>query len=489
MMIYIPGAPVTITHLILSLYQWNKLTHPIIAPYEKLTAIIPVYNEEKNITKTLNALLGQTELPQCIIISDNGSYDDTPFAIDSFFRAKGYALRKIIRQYDSDFEAGQYEKNQAPTIIFMQYKHQISKAKCINKIQKYQLIKTSRTLLLDSDTILHPRFIEKMNENWYALQICRNKAIIRKSDILGGTVLPKRGYQAGIQGNIITRARETEYTVGQMCIKNGQNLTALQVVPGCGLMCQTDKLIFSGKTVTDDMELTQIVQSKKKVSRLTESVLRKFITDNFQLKLNGHLVPLVKFLEGYKKPVYFSENNATYVEGAFMYTQEPGKFKSLYIQLSRWTGGFHQILFLQRKKLRQGNKRVLFTLYGAKFEGLINSLIFFALPCLILIKLCTGYGVSIRYVLLFYILDASMQISEILLATYRKNRLLGNSKGISLKYSFLAISNLLFVYAIRCIHSLQFLNSYLKTMWEIKVQKKTAWNAQWQRPHGRRQEV
>lgn len=62
-MIYWPLAPVTLTHIILGIFRWSRTAYPIIAPYERITVIIPVYNEKKDITATLRAVLNQTDPP------------------------------------------------------------------------------------------------------------------------------------------------------------------------------------------------------------------------------------------------------------------------------------------------------------------------------------------------------------------------------------------------------------------------------------------
>lgn len=484
MMIYWPLTPVTLTHILLGIFTWSRTVYPIVAPYERLTVIIPVYDEQEEITATLRAILNQTEPPHQIIVSDNGSQDETCLIIERFLMAKGYVLRRIIGQYDPELRIGQYEKDSAPIIVFMQHRHQTSKADSINEIQKYKLIKSSRTLTIDSDTILHPRFIERMNENWYTLRIFRNRAIVSKAEILGGTVLPKKNHRASIQERIIAMAREAEYTFGQILVRTGQNLTALYVTPGCGFMCRTDKLILPNRTVTEDLELTQTIQSQRKISKLNKSILEKFITGGFQLKMNNHLVPLAQCLQELGKPVYFSENNATYVNSAFMYTQDPTDFKGLFTQIGRWCAGFHQVLFLQGKNFRKGDKRLLFTIYGAKFEGVTSSIIFLLLPCLLLIKITTGYGIEPNYIGLFYLLDALVQISGMILSLYLRNRLQGNSKLKSVRHSLLRSIPIFFsLYILRFIGSVQFLRSYLITVWETRVEKKTIWNSQWERPH------
>jgi len=486
-MIYWPLAPVTLTHIILGIFRWSRTVYPIIAPYERITVIIPVYNEKKDITATLRAVLDQTDPADQIIISDNGSQDETCLVIDRFLMAKGYVLREILNQRDSLVRIGQYENNKAPSITIMQHRDQTSKADSINEIQKHKLIKNSRTLTIDSDTILDPRFIEKMNENWYTLRIYRNRVVVNEAEILGATVLPKKNRRAGLQERAIAMAREAEYTFGQILVRNGQNLTALYVTPGCGFMCRADKLILPDRTVTEDLELTQTIQSERKTNRLSKFNLDKFITEGFQLKIDNHLVPLVQFLQELGKPVYLTENSAAYVDSAFMYTQDPIDFKGLFTQVGRWSAGFHEVLFLQGKKFRKGNKRLLFTIYGAKFEGLVSSIIFLLLPSLLLIKITTGYGVDLIFIWMFYLFDALVQIPVIMLSLYRRNRLQGRSVQESVKHSLLkSIPIFFFLYILRFIDSVQFLRSYLITVWETKVLKKTTWNSQWERPHAKK---
>ena len=42
-----------------------------------ISVVMPVYNEEKNIVDTLNALFNNTVLPDEVIVADGGSSDNT----------------------------------------------------------------------------------------------------------------------------------------------------------------------------------------------------------------------------------------------------------------------------------------------------------------------------------------------------------------------------------------------------------------------------
>ena len=240
-------------------------------------------------------------------------------------------------------------------------------------------------------------------------------------------------------------------------------------------MCRADKLILPDRTVTEDLELTQTIQSERKTNRLSKSNLERFITEGFQLKIDNHLVPLVQFLQKLGKPVYFTENNAAYVDSAFLYTQDPMDFKNLFTQVGRWCAGFHEVLFLQGKKFTKGNKRLLFTIYGAKFEGLVSSIIFLLLPSLALIKITTGYGVGLKFIWMFYLFDALVQILGIILSLYRRNRLQESSLVKSVRYSLLkSIPIFFFLYILRFIDSVQFLTTIPKKLKMIALSEKTS---------------
>jgi len=85
-----------------------------------LTVVVPVFNEEKTILKTLNSLK-EVDYPKNklkIVVSDDGSTDDTPNVVDRFIRlnldidfskisdknsGKGAAINKALADADSDF--------------------------------------------------------------------------------------------------------------------------------------------------------------------------------------------------------------------------------------------------------------------------------------------------------------------------------------------------------------------------------------------------
>ena len=55
----------------------------------KISVVIPFFNEESTIEKTLDALYAQTHQPNEVILVDSGSNDNTGEIIDKWINIKG----------------------------------------------------------------------------------------------------------------------------------------------------------------------------------------------------------------------------------------------------------------------------------------------------------------------------------------------------------------------------------------------------------------
>ena len=73
----------------------------------KISVIVPTFNEEKNISKLIKALLSQSFLPDEIIISDGSSTDDTLKIIHNL--SKNCELIKVINRQGKCRGAGRNE--------------------------------------------------------------------------------------------------------------------------------------------------------------------------------------------------------------------------------------------------------------------------------------------------------------------------------------------------------------------------------------------
>ena len=309
-MFYYPSSPVTLTHIALSLIKSKKKEFPIKSD-ETVTVLIPVYNEQKQFYETLDAVIKQSEAPKQIVISENGSRDDTPRIIRNFLEQNNYSLKGIDNKHKS-VKIGIYENTHYPPVTLIEHKNQTSKAESMNIAKKYGFLMGDRTLTIDSDTTLDQKFIEEMNKSAYTLSINKDKIKIVKSNVIGATVLPKRNKKASLQEKIIAMGREAEYTFGQILVRNGQNYTALYVTPGCGFMCRTDDLYMPNKTVTEDLELTQAIQSNRRRRKLTKQDLKQFFNYNFRVDINDTLTKKLKkhYLSFFDKKKNYKMNPA-----------------------------------------------------------------------------------------------------------------------------------------------------------------------------------
>ena len=180
-----------------------------------VTAIIPAYNEEKNIERTINSVFSQTKRVRKIIIIDDKSTDNTLKVINKFHPIK---IIKNIRR--------------------------IGKAASINQV--LSLIETDLALIVDADTELEATFIEK------ACKEFSEKDIVA----LCGFIIPSETSS----NTLIKNARLVEYIYSQTTLKKGQNMiNGLFVLSGCCSVYKTSIIQQTGipeDTVTEDLDLT-----------------------------------------------------------------------------------------------------------------------------------------------------------------------------------------------------------------------------------------
>jgi cellulose synthase/poly-beta-1,6-N-acetylglucosamine synthase-like glycosyltransferase len=184
-----------------------------------ITVIIPAYNEQEHIEKTINSLFDQTVQPEKIVVVDDGSIDETKRTVEKLGEIQ--ILRNI---------------------------HRKGKAESINRA--LDAVNTDLVMILDADTVLEETFIEKSKKT------LSEKNIVAAS----GFVTPsKNSSNAAIR---VARAVEDYY--GQTTLKRGQTLmNGLFVVSGCCAVFKTSVLkefYIPTETVTEDLDLTWMME-------------------------------------------------------------------------------------------------------------------------------------------------------------------------------------------------------------------------------------
>ena len=184
-----------------------------------VTAIIPAFNEEKNIERTIKSVFSQTKRARKIIIIDDKSTDGT---------------LKVLNKFHS--------------LTIIKNNRRLGKAASINQV--LSLIETDLALIVDADTELEATFIEK------ACKEFSEKDIVAVS----GFVLPSESSP----NTFIKNARLVEYVYSQTTLKKGQNMiNGLFVLSGCCSVFKTSIIQQTGfpeDTVTEDLDLTWLLE-------------------------------------------------------------------------------------------------------------------------------------------------------------------------------------------------------------------------------------
>jgi len=191
----------------------------------KISAVIPCYNEEKTIEKTVLSCLKQSRKIDQIIVVNDGSTDATMDVLAKY--------RSVITIVDMKQNSGNKSHAQQQGI-----RHTTGDI----------------FIMVDADTELDREFT----------------ALIAK-DFLHQDVTAVAGYIKSIQHNILTGCREIDYFVGQMIYKRAQSyLNYIYVMPGCATAFRTnffkENIAFDHDTITEDLDFTyQTHELKQKI--------------------------------------------------------------------------------------------------------------------------------------------------------------------------------------------------------------------------------
>lgn len=191
----------------------------------KISAVIPSYNEEKTIEKTVLSCLRQSRKIDQIIVVNDGSTDRT---------------LSILKKYAAVITIVDMKKN--------------SGNKSYAQQQGIRCVTGDLFIMVDADTELDREFT----------------ALIAK-DFLRQDVTAVAGYIKSMHHNILTGCREIDYFVGQMIYKRAQAyMNYVYVMPGCATAFRTDffrkNITFDHDTITEDLDFTyQTHELKQKI--------------------------------------------------------------------------------------------------------------------------------------------------------------------------------------------------------------------------------
>ena len=235
------------------------------APTPKVCAVIPAYNEERVIEKTVRSVLASDYGRIDVYVVDDGSADRTAEVVETAFRSDRRV--HLLRQSNS------------------------GKAAALNR--GIAAVNCELLLLLDADTLVAPDAVRLM---------ARHFSDPRVAAVSGNT-------RVGNVTNLITRCQKVEYIRDFNLIKNGMSrLRCMAVVPGALGMWRRTALMeaggFSTQTLGEDRDMTMaLLRADRRVrfeplafSRTeAPATLRAFLRQRFRWTY-GTLQCAVKYL-------------------------------------------------------------------------------------------------------------------------------------------------------------------------------------------------
>jgi cellulose synthase/poly-beta-1,6-N-acetylglucosamine synthase-like glycosyltransferase len=189
-----------------------------IAKFMKVSILIPAYNEEKTIRKTIQSCLAQTRAADEVVVVDDGSTDRTADIVEGMTHFDPSV--RIVRLPENTGNKSRAQEAGLPHVTG-------------------DVIVTA-----DADTLLDARFIEHMLPHFEDLDVAA-----------------VAGYVKSIENNWLTASREIDYAIGQDVYKRAQAFIGFVfVVPGCAAAFRASvlkrDLRFDHDTVAEDIDLT-----------------------------------------------------------------------------------------------------------------------------------------------------------------------------------------------------------------------------------------
>lgn len=195
-------------------------------PHSQYSVVIPLFNKEQTVAKTLESILKQTHKASQIIIVDDKSTDGS------------FELIKNL-----------VENSHNPKIELYQNKANLGKAETLNWAIKNK-VKYPFVLIVDADTFLETTFVHHAWKGFYS----------RKVKGVCGLVLPSD------DKTIIENGRTIDYLIGQTYKMIQTKIHGIWVLSGCATMWRTfflKKNPIPLDTVVEDMDISWVAQTEK----------------------------------------------------------------------------------------------------------------------------------------------------------------------------------------------------------------------------------
>ena len=448
---------------------------------ERVAVIIPVFNEEKEICQTIDAVLEQTRLPDVLVISENGSRDRTREIITECL-----ADHNVTHQGSEEFQGVRVTKYAIGICEILLIEHDKKTGKAISMNFAKTLMRRrglQRVIAIDSDTRLTPTLIQRLMDDFYVIRcINHSNYEIHERCLVGGIVESKKEQGTGIVGELTHRARCAIHDSTEYLLRGGENKTAGLVMPGCCYGIALEDLDIPERTVTEDMDFTwkmQVAPEQRRSLTLPDVREMGFLFD-------GN--PLADFLEskGQQSIELVKTSKAYYDIRAVAHTPTPGTIKGLHRQLDRWTYGFIQSMILHNGQLFKNIYLATLVFVGLML-GLWGSIITLAIPAILLADFSTGNGTEyLQAGALIVATQMALYGGFIFFGSLRRHRTLGRTNPKAILHAFHDTTiTLVPACMYGWFHSLILLRSTIRGLMDIMRGRMNAYDGTWVRPTDR----
>jgi len=182
------------------------------------TVIIPVRNEEHNINYSLDSILRQTIPPKRIIIAEDRSIDNTRGVIYDFLtKMYSYKCKEEKNSIENvDFIVIKCKNSKLPQVEIITPHLRLGKGRFVNLLVESGYVSTRFFLNLDADTIIEPRYIEKIVRSTPILEDKRIAAVYGRL-----ISLPEKDT---ILGKLLARGRSISYLLSDIFLRFAGNI-------------------------------------------------------------------------------------------------------------------------------------------------------------------------------------------------------------------------------------------------------------------------
>lgn len=186
----------------------------------KISLLVPSYNEEKSLKKSLEAVFHQSRPLDEVIVVNDGSTDNSEFILHEF------------ESKHANFHPLNLRENTG------------NKSKAQQKWLPH--ITWDIVIMTDADTVLDKDFVLNIEKSFEQDPEYNVAAV--------------GGYVSSLKHNWITACWEIDYIIGQNIFKQAQSIIGyVYVMPGCATAIRTSllrELKFTHDTVTEDLDFT-----------------------------------------------------------------------------------------------------------------------------------------------------------------------------------------------------------------------------------------